>query len=1122
MGLHLHRATRTDHLADGLGAVLAEPLADPFASEVVVVPAKGVERWLSQRLSHRLDPDGRDGICAGVDFRSPRWLARELLGIGEDDPWDPEALTWPLLAVIDASLDEPWAATLATHLGHHHSGEEAELRRGRRFATAQRLARLLASYAVQRPRLLADWSAGRDTDGLDRDLPADLAWQPELWRRLVAAVGEPDPVQRHAEAVRRLREGAAAVDLPERISLFGHTRLPRTEIELLDALATQREVHLWLPHPSPALWSALAGVDTAVPRAEDRSHEAVGHPLLASLGRDVRELQRTLGTVGADAPDESGRARPPVVEPVETLLGWLQADLRANAVGDATARPLDRERDRSVQVHACHGPARQVEVLRESLLGLFEDDPTLEPRDVVVMCPDIETYAPLLAAGFGLGEVVGDDGHPAHQLRLKLADRALDRTNPLLAIALRLLDLAGGRAGVGDVLDLAHADPVRRRFGFRDDDLQLLTTWAAEAGVRWGFDAAHRAEYGLEAYVANTWQFGLDRMLAGAAMSADTGTWLDRTLPLDDVGSGEVELVGRLTEFVHRLREVTDLLTGAHPREHWVHHLHEGIVALASVPPRDHWQLAQVQRELARGTRERATEGAEATELRLPDVRAMLGDRLQGRPTRANFRTGAMTVCTMTPMRSVPHRVVALLGLDDGVFPRVGITDGDDVLARDPVTGERDVRNEDRQLLLDAIAAATDHLVITYTGANEYSGQERPPAPPLGELLDALDATAHHPEGTVSRAVTARHPLQPFDRRNLLPGALVPGEAFSFDRAALRGARAAAGPRVQPPRLLAGPLPPAPPEDVALEDLLAFFRSPVRGFLRDRLDLTLPREEERLDDALPVEVDALVKWAVGDRVVRDLLGGLDPEQAKQQEWRRGVLPPRQLGWRILGEVLGQARPIAAEGLRLRTRQATAVDVEVDLGGGRMLRGTVPEVFGDRLVPVHFGRLNAGHRLQSWIQLLALAAGDEDRAWTACTVGRAGGRAESPVTTSLLGPLDHTARDLLRDLVELRDRGLREPLPLPLKTSLAYARKRRTRVDAPQALSDVTRFEWSDGRFPGEQSQDEHVRVWGPRADLPGADRAPEPGEEQPAEETRFGALALRLWGPLLTSEQGSW
>ena len=1116
----VHRAQRTDRLARALGEMLASPPEDPFATEVVVVPARGVERWLAQRLSHRLGaaPGRDDGICAGVDFRTPWSLFAEVSGTRDDDPWAPDALTWPLLAAIDESLEEPWAALLAQHLGHGTPGEEGDLRRGRRYSVARRLARLFAGYATQRPPLISDWAAGRDTDGCGRDIPADLAWQPPLWRALAERVDAEPPHVRQAAVVEHLLAGPDAVDLPERLSLFGHTRLAASEVELLGALGAHRAVHLWLPHPSPALWSALADLSGPVDRAEDRSHERVGHRLLATLGRDTRELQRSLAVIEPRDEAVSEHAREPT-----TLLGLLQHDLRADGVGDPTARLL-APTDRSVQVHACHGPARQVEVLREVLLGLLADDPTLEPRDVLVMCPDIETYAPLITAAFGLADAAGPHPHPAHRLRVRLADRALDRTNPLLGVVVRLLDLAGGRAGVGDVVDLAHAEPVRRRFGLRDDDLEQVAQWARDTGIRWGFDAGHRAEFGLQGYATGTWQAGLDRLLAGVAMSDDTGTWLERTLPLDDVGSGQVELVGRLTELVERLRDVTDRLVGSHPLGHWLATLEQGVAALTAVPTADAWQLAQVRRELSRV---RADAPDPDVPLRLPDVRALLGDLVAGRPTRANFRTGTLTVATLVPMRSVPHRVVVLLGLDDGVFPRVGISDGDDLLARDPRTGERDPRSEDRQLFLDAILAATETLVVTYTGADVVSGQERPPAVPLGELLDALDETARTADGRpVSEAVTVRHPLQPFDRRNVEPGALVPGTAFTFDRAALAGATAAAGPREEKPPFLAGPLPALAAgtgghgdDVVSLDDLLAFYRSPARGFLTQRLDVGLSWDEEPLDDALPVELDSLAQWAVGDRLLQDVLAGDSVDQALQKEWRRGQVPPGRLGWRSVTQIAQRVGPLAGVALSLRTSEARAVDVDVDLGDGRALRGTVTGVHGDQLVAVSYSRLGARSRLQSWIRLLALAVSDDDRPWRAHTVARpASSRSQEPAERSQLGPLDHTAVDLLRDLVALRDRGLTEPLPLPLKTSLAYAEDRRAGANPEEARFRAL-GRWRDGSFPGECSDPEHVRVHGPGARLPGVGEPPRSGEEYLGEATRFGALALRVWSPLLDNER---
>ena len=393
-----------------------------------------------------------------------------------------------------------------------------------------------------------------------------------------------------------------------------------------------------------------------------------------------------------------------------------------------------------MQVHSCHGPARQIDVLREVLLGLLADDPTLEPRDILVMCPDIETYAPLIVAGFGLGDVDARARIPRTGCGCGSPTARSSRPTRCSASQSQLLALAGGRATASEVLNLAQAAPVRARFGFTDDDLEDITRWVRQANIRWGFDREHRKPYGVD-FVQNTWRFGIDRVLAGVAMSDDSHAWIDTTLPLDDVSSNRVELAGQLAEYVDRLQRVVESLTGARPLRDWLTALDRRHRPAGPRRRRrrvaDQPAAARVRRR-ARPTRARARD----TAMRLPDIRALLDRHLAGRPTRANFRTGTLTVCTMVPMRSVPHRVVCLVGLDDGVFPRLGVVDGDDVLARDPMTGERDIRSEDRQLLLDAIGAATEKLVITYTGANEYSGQERPPAVPLAELLDTLDL--HH------------------------------------------------------------------------------------------------------------------------------------------------------------------------------------------------------------------------------------------------------------------------------------------------------------------------------------------------------------------------------------------
>ncbi|MGY2026876.1 exodeoxyribonuclease V subunit gamma [Nocardia gipuzkoensis] len=1119
MPLHIHRAERADVLARALAGVLAQPQEDPFAAEVVAVPAKGVERWLTQTLSGVLGADGSaDGVCANVAFPSPAALVAEVLAAASgvtpaQDPWAQERAVWTLLRVIDASLAEPWCAVLARHLGARDTAATAH-RVGRRYGTAAQISALFDSYASQRPALITEWAAGSDTDGAGAAMPEDLLWQPMLWRGLRAEIGEPSPAERLDAACARLRARPDLVALPPRLSLFGVTRLPSDQLAVLSALAAARDVHLWLVHPSPVLWSALRELPVARTRAEDVSATAVAHPLLAGLARDVRELQQRLAAPAADGSDTyhpiaAARSEDPAPQndSPPTLLKALQAGIRDDRWPPA---PGAVGADGTVQVHACHGPARQVEVLRECLLGLFAADPTLEPRDVLIMCPEVEAYAPLVRAAFGQRtsgspEPQADAEHPAHRLRVRLADRGRGVTNPLLAVIAVLLELADGRVTVTQVLDLAAAETVRRRCGFDDDDIERLREWAAESGARWGIGQRQRQAFGLADFAQNTLNSAVDRILLGVTAGETSDDWLDLALPLDDVDSNDVDLAGRFAEFIDRLAVCLRDLRGPRPAHEWAAALGRALDLLTDVPDAQAWVRTEARQELAA-----ATGHAGEVPLRLTDVGVLLRARLAARPTRANFRTGELTVCTMVPMRSVPHRVVVLLGLDDEVFPRASAADGDDVLAREPLLGERDPRSEDRQLLLDAILAARDTLLMFHTGADPVSGAHRPPAIPVAEVLDALRA---HVGAAAMRAVVTRHPLQSFDRRNFRAE-----QPFSFDTVALAGAYAADVPARPRPDFLAAPLPAAEAADVALADLIAFAEHPVRAFLWQRLGLRVPEHDEDIADRLPIELDGLAKWELGERLLTARLTGADPAGLRAAEWRRGTLPPFGFGAAVLDEVEHTVDRLVRAAQADYAGQARAVDIAVDLGNGRRLTGTVPEVRGETLVRTTFSRLAPKHRIGAWVSLLALTV-TEDRSWRAVSTGR--GQFGRPAwRCELTAPDVPVARQILRELVALRDAGLTEPLPVAPTASAIYAERRFRGAGTDDAIAAAEReFNGGpNGPGPFGDHTDRHLRyVWGPAPRLENLMAAPAPAGE-PGESTRFGALARRMWAPLLAAE----
>ncbi len=1136
--LHVHRSRDAEALVTALAGVLAHPApgADPFAPELLAVGAAGTERWVAQRLSHHLGasaPGGpaADGVCAGVDFRGTATLLDEVvaaLGPRHAESisgWEADALPWHLLQVLDeiaegppAGPDDPLAA-LRHHL-REAATDEATPRAGR-VAVATRLAVLLDRCGAARPELPARWV--RDP-GAAADLPEDLRWWPEVFRRVRGCAGVPAPAELLAEACAQLRAGAPVPGVPARLGVVAVAPLATAHLQVLAALAEHREVHLWLPHPSPQLWDALApralagADDPSRDRWEREAGELVRHPLLRSCSREVRELQVRLTRLAPGHADTLHEPPAPSPAPAPaTLLGRLQRAL-ADDEPAVAPEPLEAA-DRSVQVHACHGRTRQVEVLREAVLGLMDADPTLQPRDVLVVCPDVDAYAPVVSAVFAT------DSHPGAALRVSVAERSPLQANPLLALAARLLDLAAGRAGATEVLDLAASEPVRLRFGFDDEELEQLREWAVQAGVHWGLGPAHRSAWRLGEVRQGSWRAGLDRLLVGVALGGDllpSAGREDPVAPLSDVESSRVDLAGRFAELLDRLEAAVERLTGRRTVAQWCDALLEGVLDLGDSPADAAWWQAQVRRELGR-VRERAARSG-AAPVGPADAAALLAAR-PGGATRVPFRTGALTVCAPGPLRAVPHRVVCLLGVDDDAFPRAGAPDGDDPLARAPHVGDRDPRSEDRQAFLDAVLAARQHLLVLFTGRDVRTGAALPPAVPVGELLDALDALAPADGGRVRDRVLVQHPLQPSDARNFTDGALGRDGAFSFDTTARAGAvAAAAAPRPPAPFLpRALPEPTAGPggaREVDLDALVRFWQHPARGFLRQRLDVAADTRAEEPVDALPVQLDGLAEWAVGDRCLAARLAGTPAADVARLETARGDLPPGLLGTAVLRRVGGAVEQLVAAAAPWTAAPARTVEVDLELDGTRLsgaVRGVRPAGAGPAAaaVTVTYSRLKAKQELRAWVEVLALTLAEPDAPRAAVVVGR-GERGSTAVVR--LGPVPpDAARRALTDLLALRLTGLRLPLPLPVATGHAWA-SAAARGMSPANCTAAAAREWESGwDWPREDADEEHRLLWG--RDVPVAELlawTPPPGAP-PGTPASFAELARRVWQPLLAA-----
>jgi exodeoxyribonuclease V gamma subunit len=1139
------RGTSVDDLEIGLADRLAScPPADPFAPVDIAVPSRGMERWLVQRLAADLGArDGEAGVCANVRFPFPGSTIRRVLSavLGDDlpdeDPWSPQRLAWPLLEHLEDLSADPVNAPLHAHLSE--GGERAERRR---YPLARRIADLFDRYAMYRPEMVRGWTEGGALDAAGEPLLPNMAWQPPLWRALVERLGVPSPDARFRRAIGDLERGRIARpdDLPPEVTVFGVLSLPPLHLELLAALAPTVEVTIHALAPCTS-WSP------GHPPSEP------SNPLLASCGIAAQNAHAAFARHESPwqqgAEPEAGFVTP--VDPgdgssaLQVLKADIRHDRRRGQQGDNPV-PL-RPDDRSVQVHACHGPMRQLEVLREVVYGLLEDDHTLEPRDIVVLTPDITAYDPIISAVFSDGDPPGGRSRPASgasgvpTLPFLVADRTVRDENAVAQALLAVLDLVTARVAASAVVDLLASGPVSARFGLSPTDLAELPSWVLGTGISWGMDGEHRNELiGLDD-ATHTWKAGLDRLVVGAAMSDDGTRMVGRVVPYDDVEGSDVELLGRLATATDALFHCLRSLRSRRPVAAWQEALENVVERLldpGAGPQRDArlaWQLTAVREALAGMVLDsRGSDNAPSdVELTLEEVRTILGSHL-GQPSgSARYGTGAITFAGLEPLRNVPHRVVCLVGLDDGALPRSGHRHGFDLVAMHPEPGDPDPRVEDRQLLLDAILSAGDHLVITYTGHDPRTNELRQPAVPVSELLDVLSdsLTVDDDAGSDvrSRLVTS-HPLQPHSPRYFRPPLEGSGEGVvprAFDRRQLAAALTAVRDRRPAPDFFPADRPlPSPgggeldPHLIELGDLIRFLEHPVRHLLQRRVGVMLGEDDRRLEDRDPTELDGLERWKLGQDLLDQHLAGSPRERWRELTLACGTVPVGGIGEVALDGIEELVEKLCEQVERIEGEGASVpVDVLVPLlaGGDRRLVGSV-EVVGSTVLHVGVSKLKAKHRIATWTRLLAVIAAQPGLD----PVGRLLGQDKNLVAgyrDTTLRPLAATqadgvhddpaefARGHLANLVDLYLRGHSQPLPLLPEVACAYSSCREKGEDHEAALARARSAWEGNDRYAGEQGDAYVVQAFGSERDLADLVRS-----------TTFAGDALRIWGPIVEAE----
>jgi exodeoxyribonuclease V gamma subunit len=979
---------------------------------------------------------------------------RILPDLPDPSPFDPEILTFSIMKRLPAFLRRPAFADLKRYLLDDAKGVKL-------YQLAVRVADLFDQYLVFRPEMILQWEAGQGGNGSD-----DL-WQAELWRDLSRGKNSVHRARLHRNLLRRLDMlPVATVGLPSRISVFGISYLPPFHLHVLAGLARISPVYLFLLNPCREYWAdilsrrAMHRLTRKIARGTvdaDALHMEQGHPLLASLGGLGKEFLVSISATEAHIED----CFVPVDE--HSLLTNLQADI-FYLRDQSDSRPAERvaiedagptRADASVQIHACHGPLREIEVLHDRLLAMFEEHPDLRPRDVIVMAPDIVAYTPYIRAVFDTQTDAG------HTIPYSIADQGAGSNKGVLRSFLALLDLKGSRFEATRVLGLLELTGIKERFGLTADDLTSIARWVRDVNIRWGRDAAGRMRIGLPGLAENTWQAGIDRLLLGYAMPGSDRRMFDGILPYDHIEGSDAMVLGRFIAFLQHLFEWAERLEKSMPPADWRDVFIELLERFIAVDENAEQEVQQLRRILDNFGYLEGRAGF-AVPLELEVVRTHLENTLERTHAGGGFISGGVTFCAMLPMRSIPFEVVCLIGMNTAAFPRESTPLGFDLMARFPRPGDRSRRRDDKYLFLEALVSAARVFYISYVGQSVQDNSEIPPSVIVSELIDTIEGSY----GIPAVNLVVRHPLQAYS-----PRYFDDSEAALFSYS-LENFMAAAGGAVSdgPQPFFNGPLAP-PPTDwqtLHLEQLCQFYSQPARFLVEQRLGILLKDKSLLPQDKENFSLDALSGCRIGQDLIEARLAGHDLADHYQIQRAKGDLPQGNIGRLFYGLLQKQTEAFAAKLLEIiADEHAETLPVDLTLSGIR-LTGVLEGLYPQGRIQVRFARRRAKDYLSAWIYHLVMCGSTLNGRVPVTTLVGADGIAR-------IRPVDRPDA-ILQEILETFKEGLCRPLHFFPDLSLHFLKLTIEGGKPMNAAIETVRKKWVGTDFQRGMSEDPYVRL----------------------------------------------
>ncbi len=771
--------------------------------------------------------------------------------------------------------------------------------------------------------------------------------------------------------------------------------------------------------------------------------------------------------------------------PSETLLGRIQGDILdlVNPKPDDAA-PIGPS-DTSVQIHSCHSPMREIEVLKDNLLALFDEDPGLRPEDIVVMSPEIEKYMPFIQSVFDVPK------SSRAYIPFSIVDRSLKTSSALADVILAILDLSLSRFEASKVLSLLESEPLRKRFGFREPDLELIRRWVWESGIRWGLDAGWKLTRGLPDFRENTWDFGLDRLLLGYAMTSDGRLGFGSILPYDDIEGDSSQILGSFLTFITNLFTRIRTMQEPHSLKRWSEELMGLLdeffdIDESAVPQ------ARAIRSIFTHISQIRTNARFDGDVSLEVIRAYLKQTFGAIEEGKNFLFGGITFCAMLPMRSIPFKVVCVLGMNHNDFPRQQRAKGFDLIAHMPRKGDCHLRNKDLYLFLEALLSARKVFYVSYIGQNMQDNSPIPPCVPVSTLLDYLESGYRTEDGRpVREAMVRRHCLQAFNPRYF---AGYDG-LFSYSAENAEAAARLISPEKQERKFISGRLTEPGDEwktiDIAM--LCEFFRNPSKFILKRRLAMALPGSFLGPDDLEPVDLTELDLYQLRRDHITHLLEGIDCDSSFELIRMGGYLPHGTPGDIVFSRIRQESDSFVRT-VRNCISNAEPVTRLIDLQLKPFtVTGSLRTYGRDKIILCRPANVKAAYLFTAWIHHLVLCALSKSPECRSYYISRD----ETVEFTAVKNSLD-----MLETILSHFWEGMARPLPFFPETSWKYATMSSGKTGSVPKEENLqkARLVWEGDQYSRNESEDFSYRIC-----FQGRDPL----------DAEFEQISLSLFGPLI-------